>query len=162
MHRFCKTTHNVDAGVSQEVGQGVFGVACFKPSWSGDVALSALAAQGSACDDLSKSQHQDCVSAAHRWCHNTGRAGAGIIQEVGNGTFYVACFNPNSYEDVSLSNLINQHGGCNDTGKSQHSDCVAAMHRWCVNNGKGASGLAQETGNGVIGVACFNNRLYSK
>ena len=124
MHRFCFTTGHGGAGVSQEVGQGVFGVACFNPSWYGDVPLNDLRNLHGGCDGLGKSQHSDCMAAVHRWCNQNGRGSAGIVQEVGNGVFGVACFNPQSYQDVSLNTLENKHGGCNDLSKSQNSDEV--------------------------------------
>ncbi|QHG21038.1 hypothetical protein [Nostoc sp. ATCC 53789] len=160
MHRVCSQAGRGGAGVSQEVGTGVFGVACFNPSWYGDVSLQTLRSYHSGCDSLGKSQSAECVAAMHRYCYSSGRGGAGLAQEVGAGVFGVACFNPRSYQDVSLSDLANQHGECNSLSKSQSAECVAAMHRWCVTRGLGTTGLAQEVGNGVFGVACFNASWY--
>ncbi|MBA3965064.1 MAG: hypothetical protein H0X47_04710 [Nitrospirales bacterium] len=159
MHRVCSQAGRGGAGVSQEVGTDVFGVACFNPSWYGDVSLNDLKNKHPGCNNLGKSQNPDCVAAVHRWCADT-KNGYGIVQEVGNGVFGVACFASQSYQDVSISELANHHGGCNDPGKSQNPDCVAAMHRWCVATGKGTVGLSQEVGRSVFGVACFNASWY--
>lgn len=161
MHRYCVNYvagGGSVAGVSQELGNGVFGVACFDAAWYGEVPLSDLRNMHGGCN-LGKSQHPDCMAAVHRWCEQTGRGGAGIVQEVGNNVFGVACFNPRSYQGVSLNILTEAHGGCNSIAKSQDSDCVAAMHRWCGNRGIG-TGLAQEVGTDEFGVACFDNRWY--
>ena len=167
VHRFCSVGNRGGAGVTQEVGNsgGTFGVACFRPSWYGDVPLSDLTHLHPGCDSLTKSQTPECMSAVHRWCG--GRGGAGLVQELGAGVFGVACFQTTSYQDVSTNDLRSLHSGCDSTSKSQKADCVAAIHRWCVNNrnsspGRNASaGLSQETGNGVLGVACFNSTLYT-
>ncbi|MEO1347996.1 MAG: hypothetical protein AAFW84_04235 [Cyanobacteria bacterium J06635_15] len=160
IHRVCSQAGRGGAGISQEVGSGVLGVACFDPSWYGDVSLNDLEGHHGGCNDLSKSQSADCVAAIHRYCFSSGHGGAGVAQEVGAGVFGVACFNPRSYQDVSLSALSSQHEGCNDLSKSQSPDCVAAMHRWCVTNNLGSIGLAQEVGANVFGVACFNASWY--
>src|ERR1700737_113731 len=52
IHRFC--TGRGGAGISQEVGGAVFGVACFAPSWYGDVPLSQLTQQHPGCRQLSQ------------------------------------------------------------------------------------------------------------
>ena len=101
------------------------------------------------------------MAAAHRWCIENRKGGAGLVQEVGNGVFGVACFQPSSYQDVAIENLKAQIEECDSFGKSQHQACVTAIHRWCVKNQKGDAGLAQEVGNGVFGVACFRTTSYT-
>ena len=163
IHRFCSLESRGGAGIAQDVGpaaQGAFGVACFKPSWFGDVPIAQLKQLNAGCDDPGKSQSPGCVSAVHRYCA-AGKGGAGLVQEVGNGVFAVACFQTSHYQDVPVVNLKTLSSGCDDVGKSQQQDCVTAIHRWCVNNGKGTGGLSQEVGNGVLGVACFTGTTHS-
>lgn len=162
VHRFCAVGNRGGAGVTQEVSNNLesgFGVACFRPSWYGDVPLSELTHLHPGCDSLAKSQTPECMSAVHRWC--AGRGGAGLVQEIGAGVFGVACFQTASYQDVSINDLRSLHSGCDSTSKSQNANCVAAIHRWCVNNRNGSAGLSQEVGNGVLGVACFSSTLYT-
>jgi hypothetical protein len=44
------------------------------------------------------------MAAVHRWCA-TGKGGAGLAQEVGNGVFSVACFRTTHYQDVPVAHL---------------------------------------------------------
>lgn len=160
MHRYCSNSGRGGGGVSQEVGRGVFGVACFNPTWYGDVPLNDLTNLHGDCNNLGQSQSGACVAAVHRWCSQTGKGEGGIVQEVGNGVFGVACFAPQSYQDVALTTLQSEHGECNSLDRSQSGACVAAMHRWCEKSGQGTAGFSQEVGQGVFGVACFNSTWY--
>lgn len=106
------------------------------------------------CDSVHRARSPDCVAAIHRYCTGA-HGGAGLSQEIPTAhTLQVACLSTTFYGDVSVDDLRVHHAGCNLRG-SQESDCVAAMHRWCIHNGKGGAGIAQEVGNGVFGVACF-------
>jgi uncharacterized protein YkwD len=154
-HRFCAGPIGLGAGIAQEVGQNVLGVACFTPNWYGDVSLADLTGRHPGCHDGALSRSPDCVSAIHRACAQGSLGGAGVSQEVGAGVLGVACFHPSWYGDVALEALRAEHPGCDSLGKSQHPDCMAAVHRWCSHAGVGGAGLAQEVGNGVFGVACF-------
>ena len=102
IHRVCSQAGRGGAGLSQEIGAGVFGVSCFNPSWFGDVSLETLRSYHGGCDNLGKSQSAECVSAIHRFCVSSGRGGAGLAQEVGAGVFGVACFNASWYGEVAL------------------------------------------------------------
>lgn len=161
-YRFCSDpkAYRGAAGIIQEIKFHGFGVACFAPSNYSDVSLKDLTALHPGCNDKSLSQHPACVSAVHRWCTKTGNGNAGIVQEVKNGVFGVACINAQVYQDVSINALTATNRGCNSSERSQEPDCVSAIHRWCVNNGKGNAGLAQETESNVFGVACFQATWY--
>lgn len=161
-HRFCSDpeAYRGGAGIIQEIKFHGFGVACFAPSKYSDVPLTNLTDLHPGCNDKSLSQHPACVTAAYQWCTKTGNGNAGIVQEVGNEVFGVACINAQSYQDVSIGALVAIHSGCNSSEKSQEPDCVSAIHRWCVNNGKGNAGLAQETKSDVLGIACFQASWY--
>jgi hypothetical protein len=157
MSRYCGD-RGFQLGFSQEVGAGVFGVACSAAPFRHDISLNELVVRHSGCNALSKSQQPDCMAAVHRACNARG-FGAGMSQEVGNGVFGVACVQPGWYGDISLAELRARHGGCSNVAFSQNSDCVAAVHRAC--NARGfAAGLAQEVGNNVLGVACFAVNSY--
>ncbi|NEO00909.1 MAG: hypothetical protein F6K50_37455 [Moorea sp. SIO3I7] len=160
IHRYCDKNSRGGAGLSQEVGAGVFGVACFNPTWYGDVSVNTLRSYHQGCDNLGKSQAPECVAAIHRYCFEKHGAGAGLSQEVGAGVFGVACFNPTWYGDVSVNTLRSYHQGCDNLGKSQAPECVAAMHRYCFEKRGAGAGLSQEVGAGVFGVACFNPTWY--
>jgi hypothetical protein len=157
IHRACNQ-RGAGGGISQEVGNGALSVACFDTKWFGDISINELRTQHPGCDSTGKSQSSDCVAAIHRACNVRG-AGGGIAQEVGNGVLGVACFNTKWFGDISIDELRTQHPGCNSTGKSRSSDCVAALHRACNVRGAGG-GIAQEVGNGVLGVACFDTKWY--
>lgn len=76
-----------------------------------------------------------------------------------NGVLGVACFDTQWFGDISIEELRTQHSGCDSTEKSRSSDCVAAIHRACNVRGAGG-GVAQEIGNGVFGVACFDTKWF--
>jgi len=157
IHQACNQ-RGAGGGISQEVGNGGLSVACFDTKWFGDISIDELRTQHPGCDSTGKSQSSDCVAAIHRACNVRG-AGGGIAQEVGNGVLGVACFDTKWFGDISIDELRTQHSGCNSTGKSRSSDCVAAIHRACNVRGAGG-GIAQEVGNGVLGVACFDTKWY--
>ena len=87
-HRYCNSIGQ-GAGVGQELGEGVVGVACFTPSLYRDASHFELAQLDSGCH-ANDSQSLSCTKAAHRWCSQQGFEG-GLIQEVGTGAFGVAC-----------------------------------------------------------------------
>eukprot|EP00929_Paragymnodinium_shiwhaense_P120784 TRINITY_DN92836_c0_g1_i1.p1 TRINITY_DN92836_c0_g1~~TRINITY_DN92836_c0_g1_i1.p1 ORF type:complete len:232 (+),score=4.35 TRINITY_DN92836_c0_g1_i1:57-752(+) len=155
--RFCSDQSD-GGGISQEVGSGVFGVACFEKTGH-FVKVWALQAHHSSCR-LGRSQSAFCISAARRWCNEKGYGDLGLPQEVGSDELLVACFYASWYGDVPMSELREQHCGCDGGHKAQTAACVAAMHRWCNEQGKGRQGLAQEIGNGVLGVGCFYDTWY--
>jgi len=152
MSRYCGD-RGFQLGFSQEVGAGVFGVACRATSFRADISLNELIVRHSGCNALSKSQQPECMAAVHRACNARG-FDAGMSQEVGNGVFGVACVQSGWYGDISLAELSARHAGCNNVAFSQTPSCVAAAHRAC--NARGfAAGLVQEVGSNVLGVACF-------
>jgi Domain of unknown function (DUF4157) len=102
IHRFCSSSFGAGGGMSQEVGNGVFGVACFDTKWYGDVSIDDLRSKHPGCDNANKSRSSDCLAAIHRFCSSSFGAGGGMSQEVGNGVFGVACFNTKWYGDISV------------------------------------------------------------
>jgi hypothetical protein len=118
----------------------------------------------SGCDSVSKSRNSDCVAAMHHYCEKHNLGGAGISQEVGGDAIGVACVKRNWYGSVPLHELTKIVNGCNNIAGSQTGACVAAVHRWCSQSGKGGVGVVQETGKEqgvpVFGVACFAAKTY--
>lgn len=55
----------------------------------------------------------------------------------------------------SVKPLALYHQGCDSRSKSQHPDCIAAIHRGCQAFGY-SMGLPQEVGDNAFGVSCFN------
>lgn len=47
------------------------------------------------------------------------------------------------------------HDGCNSNSRSRTADCMAAMHRYCVFNNKGAAAYSQEVGPTSIAFLCM-------
>lgn len=89
-HRYCSSIGQ-GAGIGQELGDGVVGVACFTPSLYTDVSHQQLAEFDAGCRP-NESHSLSCTTAAHRWCSTKGYA-SGLIQEVGLGAYGVACTN---------------------------------------------------------------------
>ena len=59
-------------------------------------------------------------------------------------------------------NLEAKIGECNSIQVSRSVACVAAMHRVCVDSGRGGGGVSQEVNSakGVFGVGCFTPSHY--
>lgn len=81
----------------------------------------------------------------------------GISREHANQHIGMSCVQAHWGGDVSISVLQRHHGGCT-LHKSQHRDCLAAIHRYCTSRfGSAFAGMSQEVGNGVLGVRCFRS-----
>jgi hypothetical protein len=90
------------AGLVQEVvGQTGATVACFLPSWIGEVTEEVMRRKAGGCQ-ATEPQSASCMAAAHRWCEGTGKGGAGIPQGADRETFIVACFEAGWYGDVPV------------------------------------------------------------
>lgn len=100
VHRAC-ASRNGNAGIVQEVGSNGFGVACFNAKWYGGISINELRSHHSDCDSVGKSRTSSCTAAVARACKKRG-AGGGVIQEVGNDGFGVACFDNQSYENIPV------------------------------------------------------------
>ena len=125
-----------------------------------EVVLSEL---HSGCNTNSRSRHPDCVAAMHRFCNRVTYpptlAGTkmGISREHRNQRIRMSCLQAHWGGDVSISELQRHHGGCT-LQKSQHRDCLAAIHRYCRSRfGSAFAGMSQEVGSGVLGVHCFRS-----
>ena len=121
-----------------------------------EVVLSEL---HSGCNTNLRSRHPDCVAAMHRFCNRVTYPGIkmGISREHTNQRIGMSCLRAHWGGDVHISELQRHHGGCT-LQKSQHRDCLAAIHRYCTSKfGSAFAGMSQEVGNGVLGVRCFRS-----
>jgi hypothetical protein len=155
--RFCSDRGGFGFGLSQDIGNGVIGTACAN-AWRSEVSLFELSQLHPGCNVNWKSQHPDCVAAAHRYCRSRGY-GAGVAQEVGLSSLGIACIHTGLEGDAPISELSHGHPGCSSSASSQSNDCASAARRYCIARGFTA-GLAQEVGPSSIGVGCFNPVAY--
>lgn len=94
IHTYCSNTFSIwgyTAGISQEAGNNVLGVHCFKPTLLQDVNWDEVKSFMSECyyPDIAS---MSCFAAAKRWCEDSGYRG-GIPQSWGaNNVMRVACY----------------------------------------------------------------------
>lgn len=106
------------------------------------------------------SRHPDCVAAMHRYCDSVTFSTddvdpAGISREHANDVIDLACIDSQWSGTVEVSVLYQLHNGCT-RDKSQHRDCLAAIHRYCQNLlGSSYAGVSQEVGEDHFQVHCF-------
>ena len=117
----------------------------------------------SGCNTDRRSRHPDCVAAMHRFCNRVTYpptlAGIkmGISREHTNQRIGMSCLQAHWGGDVRISVLQRHHSGCT-LQRSQHRDCLAAIHRYCTSRfGSVFAGMSQEVGHGVLGVRCFRS-----
>ena len=80
----------------------------------------------------------------------------GISREHINERIGMSCVKASWYGDVLVSDLQKYHTGCT-LSKSQHRDCLSAIHRYCIDHldSNYAAGISQEVGTNVLGIGCF-------
>lgn len=88
--RYCERFNSDVAGIIQELGDGVAGLACVPTPWSKAVPQDELAALHPGCNHYGKSQAPECASASHGYCNSQGFVG-GFIDRVENNQVTVAC-----------------------------------------------------------------------
>ena len=145
-------------GISQQVMPNAMDVACFPVQTNDHVPLSQLQGYHGNCNDITKSQHADCIAASYRYCFDKGHGG-GVPQQVYNGGFDVACFDPSWTGNVDLDTLRQIHPACATVDDSQSPNCVSAINHWCRHAGYGG-GISQEIGASYFYVACFETNFY--
>ena len=71
----------------------------------------------------------------HRFCgmvtYATAMTTLGVSREVGIDRIDMSCIHSQWSGDVSITTLQRHHSGCT-SGKSQHRDCLSAIHRYCT------------------------------
>ena len=115
----------------------------------------------SGCSSNSRSRHPDCVAAMHRFCgqvtYPTAMTTLGVSREHTNGRIGMSCIQSRWSGNVPISTLQRHHSNCN-AGKSQHRDCLAAIHRYCqaTLGGTQFAGTSQEVpSSSALYVKCF-------
>ena len=112
------------------------------------------------CYTDGRSRHPDCLAAMHRFCNRviypTQIHTIGISREHINERIGMSCVKASWYGDVLVSDLQKYHAGCT-LFKSQHRDCLSAIHRYCIDrlHSNYAAGISQEVGTNVLGIGCF-------
>jgi hypothetical protein len=129
-----------------------------KPFWYGDVSYGKIPNYAS---DRSNTQSLPCYSSARRYCAIQNFPGVGTIQEMVIGVVALGCVSYAWYGVVQVTELQNHHPDCSSTLKSQDSECLAAIHRFCSANGLGVGGAIVESGGpNVVNVACIKAANY--
>lgn len=99
-HRYCSQRNGGWAGLAQEVGRSVFGVACLPTLKKVSVSFAELSRHHSGCNGPGQAQTSDCYAAAHRYCGAAAGNALGIVQEVAAQGVTVACIPRASSADV--------------------------------------------------------------
>ena len=137
----------------------------FEISTAGRCGVSApqrtLSELHSGCSSNSRSCHPDCVAAMHRFCgqvtYPTAMITLGVSREHINGRIGISCIQSRWSGNVPISTLQSYRSGCN-AGKSQHRDCLAAIHRYCqaTLGGTQFAGTSQEVPSSrALYIKCF-------
>ena len=127
-----------------------------------DKTLSELHGQ---CDKSDKSRTSDCVAAMNRFCEQatypTAIKTLGVSRELQPGVIGMSCVRSELDEVVRIDTLQKYHPECNTVSKSQHRDCLSAIHRFCMarfGNSVEYAGMSQEIpSTESLYVACFRS-----
>ncbi|OQU98719.1 hypothetical protein CLAIMM_04460 [Cladophialophora immunda] len=101
-HRYCDRTGQNGAGIIQELGNGVAGLACVATPWYITVKIADLRALHPGCTSPSLAQSSDCVAAAHRYCNSRGWGAGGVINELGADEVALGCIGDATYVSVKV------------------------------------------------------------
>ena len=157
MHRYCTQNGMGSAAYPQEFGIDELGFLCADTLSYGDVAYGKIA---SCAGEISNLQSPPCFTATHQYCNGEGFNAIGVIQEIGNGVVGVGCIPHSWYNNVPFAELTYYHPGCSSVDKAQEPDCIAAVHRFCSNNGLGQGGAIVELQPFSVAVACISAARY--
>ena len=117
----------------------------------------------SRCRLNTQSRSSDCVAAMHRFCEKvtypTTMKTFGVSREHITNAIGMSCVNSVQMTSVSIDTLQQYHSACNTVTKNQHRDCLAAIHRYCMERfGVDAAGISQEIPSSKhLYVACFRS-----
>ncbi len=120
-----------------------------------------LSERHSGCNSNLKSRNPDCVAAMHRYCNEVSFPTEatellGVSRESFDEKIDLSCVKAHWYGDVSISELHEYHSEC-ELDKSQHRDCLSAIHRYCMSHfGSSFAGTSQVK-SGVLQVHCFQS-----
>ena len=125
-----------------------------------DKTLSDLHSQ---CDNSDKSRNSDCVAAMNRFCEQatypTAIKTLGVSREQQPDVIGMSCVRSENNQVVRIDTLKEYHPECNTIAKSQHRDCLSAIHRFCMAKfGNSYAGMSQEIpSTESLYVACFQS-----
>ena len=103
---YCQAKHSINAGMAQGTTAQSVNIACFRPKWSGKVAINTLKQQFSRCNQSAKAEKSGCMAAVHRYCRSSHSANAGVIQSVSADSFGVACYSPTIFSNVPFDSNV--------------------------------------------------------
>jgi hypothetical protein len=101
-HNYCDAIGRGGAGIIQEQGDGVVGLACVPLSWYNVVKISELAMLHDGCNSPAAAQQSACLSAAHRYCTSHGLGLGGVITELGRDEVALGCITEAVYAAVKV------------------------------------------------------------
>ena len=113
------------------------------------------------CDNSDKSRSSDCVAAMNRFCEEatypTAIKTLGVSREQRPDVIGMSCVRSENNQVVRINTLKEYHPECNTIAKSQHRDCLSAIHRFCMAKfGNSYAGMSQEIpSTESLYVACF-------
>lgn len=96
-HHYCDATGHGGAGIIQELGVGVVGLACVPTPWYHVVKVAELAKLHNGCNSPAKAQESPCLAAAHRYYSNRGLGIGGVISELGRDEVTLGCITDGTY-----------------------------------------------------------------
>ena len=113
------------------------------------------------CNAAYKTRYPVCVAAMHRYCQRTSYPGKrypiGITREHTYKVVSMSCIEATWAGNVKVTELRRFHSYCR-LSKSQHRDCLSAIHRYCENRfGAKYAGISQEVGVDGFFVGCFKS-----
>ena len=117
----------------------------------------------SRCDNVDKGRTSDCVAAMNRFCEQTTFPTAistlGVSREQQPNIIGMSCVRSEYNGVVSIDTLQQHHPECNTVAKSQHRDCLSAIHRFCMAKlGNSYAGISQEIPSiESLYIACFHS-----
>lgn len=149
--------------ISQELGNKVIGVGCFQLFNQQPYTVTITDLQqkfhGGCKGDL---QSKECAAASANYCRTkspTASLGGLALASAGKSAV-IGCVQFVAYENVHISKLTAEHNKCTHTDLTQTSDCLAAIHRYCIkrlNNNFMVLGMAQQLDRNrqIVGLGCW-------
>src|SRR6185312_1669522 len=114
-------------------------------SSSAQIATKTITSLNNTCDAAADIRGRDCVAAINHLCGDLGNQYfVGLPLEAKGTEYTVGCFQVTYKNYIDALFLGIEHPGCNASNVGQkllHSDCIAAVHRWCKNEKKGLIGV---------------------
>jgi hypothetical protein len=110
------------------------------------------------CTSVGQSRTPECMAAMHRYCSINHLGDAAYPQEVGTDEIGFLCMPATSYANVAYSEIP---GCAGNPANTQSTGCYHSAHSYCQRFPEGGTGIIQELGPGVAGLACVATPWYS-